>query len=105
MAFSYEIHSLSLAAQCQVQVCKFTRAVNWNIYRTVTQYHGTSVLNFAFNPPDYMCRPPSDAITVSKSQRQTTDNIIFTWSQYGKSTATPCELHGGVMFYTNGGVL
>lgn len=48
--------------------------------------------------------PTSDVVTVSKSQRPTGDNVVFTWRQCFKRTVTSCKCHTTDMFSTNGGV-
>lgn len=48
--------------------------------------------------------PASDVVTVSKSQRLTVDNIVFTWRPRFENTVILCELHASDMFGTNSGV-
>ena len=48
--------------------------------------------------------PTLDVATVPKSQRQTGDNLVFTWCLCFENTVTSCELHATSMFGTNGGV-
>lgn len=48
--------------------------------------------------------PTSAAVTVSKSQIQTGDNVLFTMTPGIKNILSSCELHIRNMFRANGGV-